>query len=211
LIQENRISFFYFDYASRPEKLPLKKLYYQYGGYQAHDFVRDYIAAIIQKRYPEHPPETLLHGESTTDIIWNTGQLKYSIEVEMDTKRGAGVGETELRIRKYQQDGYSVLVIAPNGTAKGSIVQKYGQLKVQVYTPREFAEKFEGENPEPAPTTPPQGTVKAPKATPPREAQKSKDALWNSPSDDLESKGTESKSGPEEKEEQEDEGGGGDW
>jgi hypothetical protein len=192
LIQGGRISSFYFDYAGRPEKLPLKKLYYASGSYQAHDFVRDYIAAIIQKRYPSSPARIESHGESITDIAWEAGDTKYSIEVEMGTKRGAGISETELRIRKYQQDGYSVLVIAPNGTAKNSIIQKYSQLSVNVYTPREFAEKFKGEN-SAAPTTPP------------REAQKSKDALWNSPSD------TELASGPEEKEEQEDEGGGGDW
>ena len=154
LIQGGRVSSFYFDYAGRPVKLPLKKLYYQYGGYQAHDFVRDYVNAIIQKRYPSSPARIGSHGESVTDIIWEAGDAKYSIEIEMDTKRGGGVSETELRIRRYQQDGYTVLVVAPNAEAKESVSKKYEQLEVQVYTPREFAEKFKGavSSPIPAPT-----------------------------------------------------------
>lgn len=88
LIQEGKVSFFYFDYVGRPLKLPHKKLYYQSGNYQAHDYVRDYVMAIIKTRYPNTAASVLNHGESVTDIIWELEGRKYSIEIEMDTKRG---------------------------------------------------------------------------------------------------------------------------
>lgn len=165
LIQEGHISYMYFDYAGRPEKLPMKKLYYESGSYQAHDFIRDYIAAIIQTKY-KGTPRIEEHGESITDITWEREDGKYSVEIETDTKTGGEIGQTELRVRKYQKDGYTVIVISPNPTVKASLQKKYGPIEsTEFYTPGEFESSF-GNQEQVKETTQPSSTSTEALATP---------------------------------------------
>ncbi len=143
LLSEKKISSFKFSSPKGKEEV----LYYNYGSYQAHDYLVKLCRGIFQESevsIPGQEPEIQEHGTANPDIFWNSRDKKYAVEIEMDTKGSTGVSETELRLRKFQKDGYEILMIAPNEAAVKHLESTYKDLNISVLTVRALAEMFPG-------------------------------------------------------------------
>lgn len=147
LMNEKRISSFQYD--SHEGKSVT--LYYKFGSYAAHDYLVKLVCAFLKESevsIPGQEPEIQEHGTANPDILWISKDVKYAIEIEMDTKGSTGVGETELRLRKFQKDGYEILMIAPNEAAVKHLENTYKDLNIPIMTIKGLVEMFPGKEAE---------------------------------------------------------------
>ncbi len=148
LINEKRISSFQYD--SHEGKSVT--LYYKFGSYAAHDYLVKLCRGIFQESevsIPGQEPEIQEHGTANPDILWNSKDVKYAVEIEMDTKGSTGVSETELRLRKFQKDGYEIMMIVPNEAAVKHLENTYKDLNISVLTTiKGLVEMFPGKEAE---------------------------------------------------------------
>ena len=148
LLTEKRISSFKFEPVEGNEVT----LYYKFGSYAAHDYLVKLCRGIFQESevsIPGQEPEIQEHGTANPDILWNSKDVKYAIEIEMDTKGSTGVSETELRLRKFQKDGYEIMMIAPNEAAVKHLENTYKDLNISVLTTiKGLVEMFPGKEAE---------------------------------------------------------------
>ena len=106
------------------------ELFYKKGTYDYHDWLVEVVANIFSRI--GYKPKIQAHGVSIPDII--VDDPKIAIEVEVGTKNGYKLDETEARVEEYKKQGYKVYVIVPNQEVKEV---KYNDFK-GVYTALEL-------------------------------------------------------------------------
>jgi ABC-type oligopeptide transport system ATPase subunit len=108
------------------------QVYFRYGTYDGHDYVVEMVRRILEEKGLK--PEVQDHrGESSPDIV--VRERKLAFEVEMGTKYGHKIDETENRIDGEKKEGFRVIIIVPTEDIK----EKYAGM-AETYTPRELLE-----------------------------------------------------------------------